>query len=204
MDANVALTAVLLRHLNEECLVLLTDGRSPWSPVRICPFAGNQRTVPSPQRSGGHQRPYLLETRPAQHLGSYGQPITLVIGESKSMPFQLLLQNAVLFQQIVDDMLLVPVEPAGRSDQEELKRLECAGHATSLSGLRSYDNPGSSIQLLDITGFTFEASREPRSRLHPATDRATDPRWGDSERLTPTHRFPGTGERGMVRRPTPG
>ena len=159
MDANLAPADVLLRHLNDECLDLLTDGRSPWSPVRICPFAGNPRTVPSQQRIGDPQRPYLPETRPARRLGAYGQPTTLVIGESKSMPFQWLLQDAVLFQQIVDDMLLVPVEPAGRSDEEELKRLECAGHATSLSGLRSYDNPGSSIQLLDITGFTFEASR---------------------------------------------
>jgi len=38
------------------------------------------------------------------------------IGEAKPLPFELILKNTVLFDEIVYDRLLVAVKPAGQGD----------------------------------------------------------------------------------------
>ena len=49
---------------------------------------------------------------------------TLVIGESKSPRTELLLQDAVLLDEVVDHVGLVPVDPAGECGEEQPKREE--------------------------------------------------------------------------------
>jgi hypothetical protein len=60
--------------------------------------------------------------RPSR-LGFHGQSYPLFVGEPKPLSFELLLENTVLFDEIVDDRLLVSTEPAGQGDYEEVEGL---------------------------------------------------------------------------------
>jgi hypothetical protein len=66
---------------------------------------------------------YVSPAPAPQQLGLHGQTYPLFIGESKTLPFELLLENTVLFYKIVDDRLLVPTEPSGQGDYEEVEGL---------------------------------------------------------------------------------
>ena len=50
-----------------------------------------------------------------------GKSATLVIGETQSSPAELLLQDAVLFDKVVDDLRLMTIDPTGEGGEEELK-----------------------------------------------------------------------------------
>jgi len=47
---------------------------------------------------------------------------------ASTLSFELLLENTVLFDEIVDDRLLVAVKPAGQGNYEEMERLYDACH----------------------------------------------------------------------------
>ena len=47
----------------------------------------------------------------------------LFVGEPKALSFELLLENSVLFHEIVDDRLLLAVKPACQGDSKEMERL---------------------------------------------------------------------------------
>ena len=59
------------------------------------------------------------------------EPTTLVIGQSKAPVTELLLQGAILFDDILDDLGLMAVDPAGEGGEEELKWEEF-GHCTRI------------------------------------------------------------------------
>ena len=52
-----------------------------------------------------------------------GQSYPLFVGEPKSLSFELLFENTVLFDEIVDDRLLVVVKPADQGNNEEVEGL---------------------------------------------------------------------------------
>ena len=79
--------------------------------------------MPGEQRIGCHQRLEFIKCPATQHFGLHGQAYPLFIGESKPLPFQLRFENTVLLDKIVDDRLLVPTEPAGQGDYEEVEGL---------------------------------------------------------------------------------
>jgi len=56
-------------------------------------------------------------------LGFHGQSYPLVVIELEPLPFELLLENTVLFYAIINDHLLVAVKPAGQGNYEEMERL---------------------------------------------------------------------------------
>ena len=52
----------------------------------------------------------------------------LFIGEPKPLSFELLLEHTVLFDEIIDDRLLLAVKPAGQHDYEEVEGVYDRGH----------------------------------------------------------------------------
>jgi len=58
----------------------------------------------------------------AEDLGLHGQSYPLLVGKPKPLSFELLLENTVLFDEIVDDHLLVAVKPACQGNYEEMER----------------------------------------------------------------------------------
>jgi hypothetical protein len=47
----------------------------------------------------------------AEDLGLHGQSYPLFVGEPRALSFELLLENTVLFDEIVDHRLLLAVKP---------------------------------------------------------------------------------------------
>jgi hypothetical protein len=47
----------------------------------------------------------------------------LVIGQSESLPSKLRLQDTILLLKVFDDVLLVPIDPAGECGEENLPGL---------------------------------------------------------------------------------
>jgi hypothetical protein len=47
----------------------------------------------------------------------------LVIGQSESLPSKLRLQDTILLLKVFDDVLLVPIDPAGEGGEENLPGL---------------------------------------------------------------------------------
>ena len=68
----------------------------------------------------------MIEILPRLDKSSGGldrQSYPLFIGELKSLPLQLLLENTVLFYKVVDYRLLVPTEPVGQGNYKDMERL---------------------------------------------------------------------------------
>ena len=70
----------------------------------------------------------LLEQATAESLALHGEPPAFFIGEAESLSAEIAFKNAVFCDKIVDDILLMPMDPAGNGEDEELPRLNC-GHA---------------------------------------------------------------------------
>ena len=79
--------------------------------------------MPGEQRIGCHQRLQVIKCPATKDLGFHGQSYPLFVGEPKPLSFELLLENTVLFDGIIDDYLLLAVEPAGQGNYEEMEEL---------------------------------------------------------------------------------
>ena len=55
----------------------------------------------------------------------------LCVGELESATVERLLQDSILFKEIVDDVLLVPIEPTSQSGQKKTERVDGAAHGKS-------------------------------------------------------------------------
>ena len=84
--------------------------------------------MPGEQRIGCHQRLQFIKSPATQQLGLHGQSHSLFVGELKSLSSELLLEDTVLLDEIIDDHLLLAVEPAGQGDYKEMGRLYDACH----------------------------------------------------------------------------
>ena len=65
----------------------------------------------------------------------------MFIGEPKTLSsVKLIFENAVFFDQIVDDDLLVAVKPAGQGNYEEMERMYDVCHCTNRLSIILPDN----------------------------------------------------------------
>ena len=55
------------------------------------------------------------------HLALRRESATLVVGESQPWLADLLLEDAVLLDEVIDDLGLVAIDPAGEGGEEQLK-----------------------------------------------------------------------------------
>jgi len=86
------------------------------------------------RRYDGRDRP---QNPPAQRFSRRCQPPTLVVGETQASPgrLELLLQNAVLFDQVGNHARLATANSASERSQEELQ-MDGFNHAASASNVR--------------------------------------------------------------------
>ena len=89
--------------------------------------------MPSQEGGGRHQGAQFLKCAPVQLLGPDGQAPTLVVVETHPLTSDLFAQDAVLLIKIVDDVLLVFVQPASEGNQQERKGIECQAHGAILA-----------------------------------------------------------------------
>jgi hypothetical protein len=72
--------------------------------------------VPRQQRIRRHDRGDLAQQPPSQCPGFRGEPTPLVVGEAQPPGADLFAQDTVLFLEIIDDVLLLLVDPARERD----------------------------------------------------------------------------------------
>jgi len=72
----------------------------------------DELTVPGKQGIRGNKHFDFVKQPATKDLGFHGQSYPLFVGEPKPLSFELLLEYTVLFDEIVDDRLLVAVKPA--------------------------------------------------------------------------------------------
>ena len=61
-----------------------------------------------------------------------GKAPPLVVGQSDALAAELSLENTVLLDEVIDDVLLMPVDPASERDQKERPRVNSA-HAAAIA-----------------------------------------------------------------------
>ena len=127
LNPRVAPCRILSGHANDEVGGLRFPSRpAGLSPFRVVPLTSNELAVPGENRVGRDDSGDLLEDLSTEGLALYREPTAFIIGQPKSSATKLSLEDSVLLEQIVDDVLLVTVDPAGEGDQQELPWVERA------------------------------------------------------------------------------
>ena len=121
LDPIIAPGDVLPCNANDQLRNFLRNAGSTWSLPGISPFLRDALTMPGKQRIRCHQRFDFSECLSAKIFSFHGQPDSLFIGEPKTPSIKLIFEHAVFFDQVVDDSLLVAVEPAGQRDDQKLE-----------------------------------------------------------------------------------
>ena len=81
-----------------------------------------------------HDADQTFQCGSAQCLGPYCQSSTLLVGQAQASPTELLTQDAVLLAQILDDVLLLPTDPASNAEDEKLQYQSI--HATRVAAMQ--------------------------------------------------------------------
>ena len=113
----------------------LHDARPAWAaPVAVVPLGSHQFPVPSQKRVRRDQGFKLVQHLSPECLSFSGESTAFGIGETNAPPTQALLEHAVLFQEILDHIKLMAVDPTGEHQEEHLKMRKQRGHAAEYIG----------------------------------------------------------------------
>ncbi len=84
--------------------------------------------MPAQERIRRDQGPDLFQQLPAQDLRLDCQSPALVVVEQDAFLAKLLLEHLVFGAEVLDDLLLLAVDPAGKDEEEQLPGLEDEVH----------------------------------------------------------------------------
>jgi hypothetical protein len=116
--------------------------RPAWPHRREGPLQGDQATVPSEDRVGRHDGRDLPQDPSAESASPRREAAALVIGQPEAAPLQLLLQDAVLLYQVLDNVLLVAIDPPREGQEQHLQRRESGLHWSILPGVGTGQRSG--------------------------------------------------------------
>ena len=101
LDSIIAPGDILPRHAQYQIGDLLCYAGSPWTLPRISPFLRDELTVPGKKGIRGDDRLNFIEQPAAKDFGFHGQSYPLLVGEPKSLSFELIFENTVFFDEII-------------------------------------------------------------------------------------------------------
>ena len=128
-DPRIAPVPILGGHLNDQLPDLLHHRRTTGpAAMAAVVFARDEVTMPGEQGVGGDQCLHLTKRATTEGLGLRGQATPLDVGEAEPAGGELFAQHPVLCLEIVDDVALLLVDPAGHGDDEELQRVGKRAH----------------------------------------------------------------------------
>jgi hypothetical protein len=96
--------------------------------------------VPGKKRIWCHKRFNFIKRSSAKDFSFHSQSYPLFVGEPKPMSLELIFQSTILFDEIVDDCLLVTIKPAGQSEQQKMEGLDYNGHCTNRLSIILFNN----------------------------------------------------------------
>ena len=86
-----------------------------------------------------HDRRDLAQCRASQAVSTHREATPLIIRESQPSPAQLGTQDAILFHQVPDHVLLTSTEPAREGREEYLKRGNGSNHGGATAARPCFD-----------------------------------------------------------------
>jgi hypothetical protein len=92
--------------------------------------------MPAHDRVRRHDRRNTTEKASSELLSLLGQPAALIVRESNSAATELLLEDAVLFDQVLDRALLLSADPADGGQEQGAKREAVVQHSGRIATLR--------------------------------------------------------------------
>ena len=95
-------------------------------------FLRNERPIPPQDRVRCDDAGDACQPTPAEDLAFHGEAAALVVGEGEPSASVRCAQNPVLLEQVVNDRLLPPVDPAGEDENDEGKRRRQRVHGASV------------------------------------------------------------------------
>jgi fatty-acyl-CoA synthase len=125
---SVAPGGILGGHPHKQGRDLLHDPWTAWPRRRERPLPGDQRPVPSQDRVGRHDGRDLPQDPSTEAVALRGEASALVIGQPEAAPLQLPLEDAVFFDQVFDDVLLVAIDPSGEGHEQHLQAGDIGRH----------------------------------------------------------------------------
>ena len=78
-------------------------------------------TIPGAKRIGCHQVSDFIEHGSSERFCFDGQSSPVFVRQSQAMTLELLFENAILFDKIVNDGLLLAIYPAGKYRYDEME-----------------------------------------------------------------------------------
>ena len=88
--------------------------------------------MPSKNRVGCKQRADFFKQFVAQDLTFDGQATSLIVGQQNSFLANLFLENLILGTKVIDDDLLLAIDPAGQDDETQLPRPQNEVHGSPM------------------------------------------------------------------------
>ena len=129
-DPRVASPEILLGHPHHEPGELgWRDRPASASAGTAVVLLGDQPPVPAENRVGSDDACHSSQRPLSESLASHGESAALGVGQPKRSTAELLAEDAILLSQIVDQILLVAIQPSGQGEDEELQRM---GHRPRL------------------------------------------------------------------------
>jgi hypothetical protein len=94
----------------------------------VGPLQSDELSVPTEDSVGRDERGKFGEGASPDGFSPDRKPATLIVGQAESPATELLLQDAILLAEILDDRILLATNPAGQGGNEDLPRLEHRRH----------------------------------------------------------------------------
>ena len=98
----------------------------------------------APHTSSGYETyarcTIYYKAKAIKDLGFHGQSYPLFVGEPKPLSFELILEKRLLFEEILNDRLLMTVKPAGRGDYQQMEKRYAVCQCTNRLSVISPDS----------------------------------------------------------------
>ena len=167
-DARVAPGRILVRHADHKRRDVWLGRRATGaSRVGTVVFLGDEPPVPAQDRVGCHDTGHVRQAASAENAAFHGQAAALVVGEAQPSGSVRGAEDPVLLEQVVDDRLLLPVNPARDQQEQEGERARQRVHGGSLSQ-RGDSVQGAQVDFLAVR-YDFPALRS-RPSIRTARD----------------------------------
>jgi hypothetical protein len=128
LEASVAPARILGRHAYDQAANLREHVGASRPAFRVGPLPGDELPVPAENRVGRDDRRNLCQKPPTERRAESSQAPPFVVSEPYALIAQARLQNAVLFPQVLVDLVLLVLEPADKKRDDQVQRT----HASSL------------------------------------------------------------------------
>jgi hypothetical protein len=124
LDPAVAPVRVVGRHADDERLDPAHDAAAAHTWLGVRPLGRDQSSVPAHDRVRRDDRGHALEQAAPQDLASRLQAAALVIAQAQPSVAELLLEHAVLLDQVLDRALVLAEGPSGQGEELDPERVD--------------------------------------------------------------------------------